>query len=85
MGMRHSVLGFDGLLLAVLLQGCRGAPPSPPAAEIAPTRPHIVMVLVDDLGWRDLEVPAGSPALAPLPNFRTPHALRLADEGVTFT
>ena len=43
------------------------------------------MVLVDDLGWRDLEVPAGSPALDPLPNFRTPHALRLADEGVTFT
>jgi arylsulfatase A-like enzyme len=43
------------------------------------------MVMVDDLGWRDLEVPAGSPPLPAPPGLRTPNALRLAAEGVVFT
>lgn len=51
----------------------------------SPRPPHVLMVMVDDLGWRDLEVPAGSPPLPALPAFRTPNALRLAEEGVVFT
>ncbi len=47
--------------------------------------PHVLMVMVDDLGWRDLEVPAGSPPLPAPPGLRTPNALRLAAEGVVFT
>jgi len=51
------------------------------APDVGP-RPHIVLVVVDDLGWLDhsLVVPgAGLPAERP---FRTPHLERLALEGV---
>ena len=54
-------------LLALLAASCTPAPP-----------PNVVLVIIDDLGWKDLGV-TGSEA------YQTPTLDRLADEGLRFT
>ena len=54
-------------------------------AEGAAARPHLVLFLVDDLGWQDVSV---SFTQEPTPynrRYRTPHLERLAREGMRFT
>lgn len=67
---------------AALACGLFLAPCHSLAADGQGERPHIVLVLVDDLGWLDhsLAVPGGGPPSAR--PFRTPHLERLAREGV---
>jgi arylsulfatase A-like enzyme len=62
------------LLLTVLL-GCLWMPPMV-AAE--PPRPNVVIILMDDLGWKDLSC-YGSKF------YSTPHLDRMAREGMRFT
>jgi arylsulfatase A-like enzyme len=58
------------------------APTEKPAAAVgasaAPAQPNVIVVLVDDMGWRDLSC-QGSPY------FETPHIDRLAASGMRFT
>ena len=58
------------VLLAVLSSAC-----SAPQQERSP---NIVLIYVDDLGWRDLGVQGSS-------YYQTPHIDRLAAEGMRFT
>src|ERR1041385_416845 len=58
-----------GLARRTFLQGLASGP-----AALAPTRPHIVILVADDLGWRDVGYHASE--------IRTPHIDRLATEGV---
>lgn len=53
----------------------------PPTTE--PSRPNIVVVMADDLGWQDTSIGFG---LAPSakPKWRTPHLQALAEEGAMY-
>lgn len=51
----------------------------PTAATSAPNRPHIVVILADDMGYGDVT------GLNPTSRIPTPHLDRLAASGVTFT
>ena len=44
-------------------------------------QPNILLIMVDDLGWRDTSVRNGPPE-DPTPQLHTPHIQRLADEGM---
>lgn len=48
------------------------------AEPAAPARPNVVLILADDLGWRDLGCYGAG-------DIRTPHLDRLAREGIRFT
>lgn len=63
-------------LALLLCVGCAG-----PGAG-TPPRPHILVVLVDDLGWRDTSLQVADGPAVP---FRTPAVERLAARGTTFT
>jgi len=52
-------------------------------ARAAP--PNIILFLVDDLGWQDTQVPLSGTPTAFNARYRTPHALSMAAEGMTFT
>jgi len=58
---------FLPLLLIVALTSCNASPP-----------PNVVLVIIDDLGWKDLGV-SGSEA------YQTPAIDKLAQEGIRFT
>jgi arylsulfatase A-like enzyme len=60
------------LFLLPLVGGCR--PPDP----VRPDLPNILLIVADDLGWRDLSAYGN-------PNLQTPNIDRLAAEGVRFT
>ena len=65
-----------GLVLAVVAWSSAGATTA--AAEVLPpTRPNIVVILVDDMGFSDLGCTGGE--------IPTPHLDALAAEGLTFT
>ncbi len=49
------------------------------AATAAPSKPNIVYILADDLGWGDLQCYNPDSAIP------TPHAGKLAQQGVRFT
>lgn len=61
----------------VLLAACLLFPGAPPAIAAPATRPNIVVVLIDDMGWGDLSCYGGK---AP-----TPAIDRMAKEGIRFT
>jgi N-acetylglucosamine-6-sulfatase len=70
--MRRGFLTTAWLVLLVLtLAGCRRP------AVLAPTRPNILIVLLDDLRW-------DAPGYAGHPHVKTPQIDRIAREGVTF-
>ena len=79
----------SGVALLLALCAC-GAPmraeddadARPDATELAASPPNIVLVLVDDLGWRDVSL--GPHTLAE-PLLSTPSVDRLAREGVSFS
>ncbi len=68
---------FAALVLAAILTGTALALPRQ-AADALETRPNVVIVLADDLGWGDL---GGGDERG----FRTPNLDRLAAEGVRFS
>jgi arylsulfatase A-like enzyme len=70
----HAALAL--LLTASLLVGQNDAP--------RPTRPHILVLLADDLGWTDLS--SGSTNLGHAsPYYSTPHLEELCRSGISFT
>ena len=46
------------------------------------TQPNILLIMVDDLGWRDTSVRNGPPEDPTQAQLHTPHIQRLADEGM---
>ena len=69
-------IGCVGLVVAVAAWSSAGATTA--AAEVSPpTRPNIVVILVDDMGFSDLGCTGGE--------IPTPHLDALAAEGLTFT
>ena len=69
-------VGCVGLVLTVVAWSSAGATTA--AAEVSPpTRPNIVVILVDDMGFSDLGCTGGE--------IPTPHLDALAAEGLTFT
>lgn len=74
--MMRILSGFAATLLAIHpLAGVQGATAAEPPAT---RRPNLVMVLVDDMGWGDFSCFGNRAA-------KTPHADRLAAEGLRFT
>ncbi len=78
-------IGIVALLMTgseAIMDPARGADPERRAPTTAPddsgTRPNVVLILADDLGFGDL-------ACYGHPTFRTPNLDRLADEGVRLT
>jgi arylsulfatase A-like enzyme len=72
----------------LMLMSCTLAPAhqaTAPSSAATPARPNIVLFLVDDLGWQDLQVPLHGEATPFNERYRTPNLMRLAREGVTFT
>jgi len=55
-------------------------PAGPPVGGVPPPtdRPNVIVVLVDDMGWKDLACQGGR-------SYRTPHIDRLAADGLRFT
>jgi len=73
---RRDVIGA-GALVALALSLCPGAWGRANAQESA-RRPNVVLILIDDMGWKDFGV-AGSTY------YDTPHIDRLSREGLRFT
>ncbi len=69
---RDLLSGSSALALAILAPGLL-ARTTPALAQPAPPRPHIVYIVADDLGWKDVGY-HGS-------DIRTPHLDKLANEG----
>lgn len=65
-----------GHLCLMVLAGCHASKPTPPGPDAH--RPNIVLILADDLGWRDLSC-MGSQF------YETPWIDQLAAEGLLFT
>ncbi len=70
---RRRKLMHGTILITVFGIGVTLAPAAVAAVDSAPARPHIVYLLADDLGWRDVGFHQGVP--------RTPHLDRLAENG----
>lgn len=68
---------LHGLFLIVLLGATAHAE--------SPTRPNIVLFLVDDMGWQDTSVPFWEERTPANNHFRTPNMERLAAQGIRFT
>ncbi len=71
--------------LVLLLGLTLACPPvARPAADLS-SRPNILFILADDLGWQDTSVDFGPSRTALSEHYRTPAIERLADEGMKFT
>ena len=77
MTAHQSILARTFFLLAGALASCAGTS-TPPDVGGATTLPNFVFVLVDDLGWADVEVYGSS-------FYETPNVNRLAAQGARFT
>jgi arylsulfatase A-like enzyme len=64
--------------LVLLVASCGRREESLPATAVSDTRPNIVILLADDLGWGDLSLHGSR-------DVNTPHIDSLAQEGVRFT
>ncbi len=64
--------------VGLMVGSCLVAAPANPPAKQPPPKPNMVLVVADDLGWRDVGCFGG-------PNVKTPHIDRLAAEGMRFT
>ncbi len=64
------------LLFSVAATGSWAAPAATSAT--GPRRPNVVLILIDDMGWRD-------PGFVGNPYIETPHIDRLAHQGAVFT
>src|SRR5262245_46773346 len=89
--MNHHTRTFAVKVGFLLLTAQLLAPPARVrAAEGPPTKPNIVIMLVDDMGVMDTSVPfltdeAGKPRRYPLNDYyRTPNMERLAQRGIRF-
>jgi arylsulfatase A-like enzyme len=67
---------YTGLLFGVLLVAMTASASSTPPAS--PERPNIVLIFMDDLGWKDLSCTGST-------FYKTPNIDRLAAQGVRFT
>lgn len=47
--------------------------------------PNVILFLIDDLGWQDLEVPLAEEATGFNARYRTPHVARMAERGIRFS
>ncbi len=66
---------YPGIILALCWCACWAMPL---AAAVLTTPPHVVLVLVDDLGWMDLRCQGNE-------RLNTPRLDALAKQGVRFT
>jgi arylsulfatase A len=80
---RAILASLAGLACAAVLDGpvvraTRADTPAASADTPAQTRPNVIVVFVDDMGWKDLSCQGSS-------FFETPHVDRLAASGLRFT
>ncbi len=61
-----------------LVSGCKTAAPLTSDSVSVPSKPNVIVVLVDDLGWRDLGVTGST-------FYETPHIDALAQKSAVFT
>ncbi len=78
----HSALLVIGCLLSSQGRDAPGESNSGEAAEQVPIARHVVLFLVDDLGWQDIAVPHHTERTPFNERYLTPHAERLAKEGL---
>ncbi len=78
-------------ILAAVVAGFLAAPTPVASPQEGPQRPaargspHLLFVMVDDLGWQDTSVPLADAPTAFNARYRTPNFERLAARGVSFT
>ena len=82
MTLRHWIIGFNALIIAsTTLSGCADtvqdtAPQTtPPSAQSTSTKPNIILIMADDLGWQDVGFNGSKTAL-------TPNIDAMADNGL---
>ncbi len=81
MDLRH-LLPATALLLGAAAEGTVAPTAKHPSEDPAPRARHIVLFLVDDLGWQDASVPFHAERTPFNDRYRTPHLERLASEGM---
>lgn len=75
--MRSSLITRLACLIPAALCAVAGGSP--------PDRPHVVVAMIDDLGWQDCSVPFGPEPTPFNARYRTPNLERLAARGTIFT
>ena len=73
------------ICLASILPSLVGFAAGQQANSVLPSRPNIILFLVDDMGWQDTSVPFWNQNTPLNKRFHTPNMERLANEGMKFT
>lgn len=74
--MRVNILAIICITILLVLSSCNGSTPEEETGTIV--QPNIVLILVDDLGWKDLHAYGSN-------YYQTPNIDKLTDRGMTFT